>query len=404
MKKSKILALLLALLMCLSLVACSNEDKPAEEEDDQDVVEQNDGDRIPTELTLGFIGPLTGGAALYGTAAANGAEIAVAEINANDPDFTINLIAMDDEHDAEKAVNAYGQLLDRNVQAIIGCVTSTPCNAAAAEAMNDRVFMLSPSASSPSVLEGRDNIYQLCFSDSNQGGASAQYISEQGLATKVAVIYNNSDAYSTGIYQNFTTAAETYGLELVSVTTFTEDTQNDFSVQLAAARDAGAELVFLPIYYTPAALILNQAKAMDYEPSFFGCDGLDGILNIEGFDTGLAEGLMLLTPFAADAEDEMTQSFVEQYRTTYGETPSQFAADGYDCVYAMYYACIEANVDVNDMDYADFCELMISVFSSDSFSITGLTGGGQGMSWSATGEVNKEPKAVVIKDGVYTGM
>ena len=358
-------------------------------------------------LKVGAIGPLTGAAAIYGNAAGNAEQIAVDEINALGTEFSIDFNSQDDEHDAEKSVNAYNNLKDWGAQVIVGCVTTTPCVAVSAEAYADRMFMLTPSASSTSVTEGKDNMYQLCFSDPNQGSASAKYISENGLATKVAIIYNNADAYSTGIYQTFKEEAASLGLEVVSETTFTDDTANDFSVQLTDAKDAGADLVFLPIYYTPAALILQQAKTMGYAPTFFGVDGMDGILDIEGFDKTLAEGVMLLTPFAADATDDRTVSFVAAYKDAYGDTPIQFAADGYDCVYALYdaltfYAEKNGGLNVDGMSYADLCEILISVFSDPSFSTDGLTG--EGMTWTAAGEVNKAPKAVVIKDGVYVGM
>lgn len=391
MKNSRILALVLALMMCLALAACGQKTEPADDTADEPM------------LKMGFSGPLTGPAALYGQAAEHGAQIAVDEINANGGDLKIDFNPMDDEHDAEKAVYAYQQLKDWGAQVIVGCVTTIPCNAVATDAFNDRMFMLTPSASSPTVLEGKDNVYQLCFSDPNQGTASAQYIAENELATKVAVIYNNADAYSNGIYQNFENAAKDYGLDVVSVTTFTDDTANDFTVQLKDAQQNGADLIFLPIYYQPASLILKQAADMQYDVKFFGCDGLDGILGIDGFDTALAEGVMLLTPFAADADDDATKNFVEKYQEKYnGETPSQFAADGYDCVYALYNACMQADVDVTTLSSAELCELMIKTFSSETFSVDGLTG--EGMTWKVTGEVSKAPKAVVIQDGAYVGM
>lgn len=393
MKKSRIIALLLALMMCFALAACGKK-APVEE---PKTAEGSDA----TALKIGFIGPRTGGAALYGQAAERGAQIAVDEINAKNEGLKIEFNPMDDEHDAEKAIYAYQQLQDWGAQVVVGCVTTTPCNAVAAEAFADRMFMLTPSASSPAVLKDRDNVYQLCFSDPNQGTASAQYIAENKLATKVAVIYNNADAYSTGIYQTFAEAAKTSGLEVVSVTTFTDDTANDFSVQLKDAQQKGADLVFLPIYYTPASLILKQAADMDYAVKFFGCDGLDGLLGIEGFDVKLAEGVMLLTPFAADATDAKTKAFVEAYKKAYNETPSQFAADGYDCVYALYQAAKDSGEDVTKLSAKDMCDLMIKTFSSESFSVNGLTG--EGMKWKATGEVSKAPKAVEIQNGVYVG-
>ena len=422
--KKKVLALLLCGAMVVSLAGCggSTEGTPAaaEETTETEAAEETEGEGeaevaeasgegglLTGTLKLGMIGPLTGAAALYGTAVNNAAEIAVEEINAISPDFQIEYDGQDDEHDAEKSVNAYNNLKDWGAQAIVGCVTTTPCVAVAAEANADRMFMLTPSASATSVTAAGDNIFQLCFSDPNQGSASAQYISDNGLAEKVAIIYNNSDAYSTGIYQTFQAAADSLGMDVVSVTTFTDDTANDFSVQLTEAQSAGADLIFLPIYYTPASLIMQQAASMNYDVKLFGVDGMDGILSLEGFDTSLAEGVMLLTPFSADATDDATVSFVKKYTEAYSDTPSQFAADGYDCPYAIYealkfYADKNGGLDVTDMSYADLCEILISVFSDPSFSVDGITG--EGMTWTAEGEVNKAPKAVVIENGAYVGL
>ena len=347
-------------------------------------------------LKIGFIGPLTGAAAVYGTSCLQGAQIAVDEINAQGG-MQIELIAQDDEHDPEKSVNAYNTLWDEGAQMIVGCVTTGPCKAVSAEAYNDRMFMLTPSASSTEVTEGKDNMYQVCFTDPNQGSASAQFIVDNCLATKVAVIYNNADAYSTGIYQTFVANAAELGLEVVSITTFTDDT-TDFSVQLTDAKDNGADLVFLPIYYTPASMILSQANAMEYAPTFFGVDGMDGILTMEGFDTSLAEGLMLLTPFAADAEDERTQTFVAAYQAAYTDIPTQFSADGYDAVYALYEASLQGGI-TGETSTEDACEILVSVMPE--ITVSGLTGE---MDWEANGEVTKTPKAVVIQNGVYVGM
>lgn len=351
----------------------------------------------PTAVKLGGIGPVTGPAAIYGQAVKNAMEMAVAEINAKGGvQFEMNY--QDDAHDAETSVNAYGTLMDWGMQVLVGPVTSTPAASVAAEAQADKVFMLTPSASSPTVTEGKDNVFQMCFSDPNQGLASADYISDNALGEAVAVIYNNGDAYSTGIYEKFSAEAEVKGMNVVYTGTFTDDSQTDFSSQLTAAKDAGADLLFLPIYYTPISVIMSQAAAMEYEVSYFGVDGMDGLLALEGFDTALAEGAYLLTPFSADSADEATAAFVAGYEQAYGETPNQFAADAYDCVYAVYEACTAAGVTV-DMSAADICAALAASFGSGEFSFSGLTG--SGMTWNASGEVSKSPMAVVIKDGVY---
>ena len=343
-------------------------------------------------IKIGEIGPLTGAAAIYGTAVANGAQIAIDELNARGgQQYELN--AQDDEADAEKSVNAYNNLLDWGAQMMLATVTTNPCIAVGAQAYEDRVFMLTPSASSADVTADKDNVYQVCFTDPAQGTASAQYISEHNLATKVAVIYNNADAYSTGIYQTFDAKAKELGLDIVAVSTFTDDT-TDFSVQVTAAKEAGADLVFLPIY-TSASMILMQANPMGYAPIFFGVDGMDGILAIEGFDTSLAEGLMMLTPFAADAQDEKTVSFVTKYQEQFGGVPNQFAADAYDGIYALAAACEKAGVTA-DTSVEDACDMVIAAMQE--IQVEALTGT---MTWDATGSVTKTPTAVVIKDGAY---
>ncbi len=349
---------------------------------------------------IGGIGPITGGAAVYGQAVMNASQMAADEINeaGGINGYQIEFNFQDDEHDAEKSVNAYNTLKDWGMQMLLGTVTSTPCTAVEGEAANDNMFLLTPSGSAVESISG-DNAFRVCFSDPNQGTASAQYIGENKLAEKVAVIYNSSDVYSSGIYNTFATEAANQPFEIVSAEAFTEDSKTDFSVQLQKAKDAGADMVFLPIYYTEASLILTQAAAMDYAPTFFGCDGLDGLLAVEGFDTSLAEGVMLLTPFAADADDEQTQAFVTSYKEKFGDTPIQFAADAYDGMYIIKAAAEKAGL-TPDMDASAICDAMKTAMTEITYD--GLTGAG--MTWGADGEPNKAPKAVVIKDGAYASM
>ena len=349
-------------------------------------------------IKIGGTGPLTGGAAIYGNAAKNGAEIAVEEINALGG-IQFELRYEDDAHDAEKAVNAYNTLKDWGIQISLGSVTSKPCEATSAETYADRIFALTPSASSVAVISGKDNQFQMCFTDPNQGSASAQYIADKGLASKVAVIWKNDDVYSKGIYDTFMAAAPGLGLEVVSDTTFNDGNATDFSVQIADAQSNGAELVFLPMYYDAASLILTQANNVGFEPKWFGVDGMDGILDLEGFDKSLAEGVYLLTPFNADSADERTQAFVAKFQERFGGIPNQFAADGYDCVYAFAQACEAAGITA-DMSAEEICDAMIEQFTTMTFD--GLTG--EGMTWGADGAVTKSPKGMIIENGAYVGL
>ena len=397
----KFLALVLALAMTLALAACggnsqqnSSTPNAGQKEDAQPPADSQGGGASGT-IKIGGIGPLTGSTAQYGIATDEGAKIAIEEINAlGGIQFELN--GQDDEADGEKGVNAYNNLMDWGMQILYGCTTSGSCAAVAAESFNDRVFQLTPSASSTTVTEGHDNVFQLCFTDPNQGKTAADFIKDNALATKVAVIYNNSDDYSTGIYQGFKAEAEAVGLEIVSTTTFPDDTTTDFSAQITDAYNNGAEMIFLPIYYTPASNILIQASQKGYDFSYFGCDGLDGILTLEGFDTSLAEGVYVLTPF--DTASDAAVSFIEKYKAATGGEPNQFAADGYDCIYALYAACQEAGI-TEDMTADQVCEALIAVFTDSGFSVDGLTG--SGMQWGANGEVSKDPLIVQITGGAY---
>lgn len=387
----KVLAMLMAALMVAAMFTGCSSSKPATETTAAAAATAG-------TVKIGMSGPLTGGASAYGLAVKAGMEVAVEEINAKGG-LQIEFNAQDDEADGEKAVSAYNVLKDWGMQVMAGQVTTGSALAVAPESTADNMFNLTPSASAESLALSGANIFQMCFTDPNQGASAAELVSTKALGTKVGVIYDSSDDYSSGLYKGFSDKAAELGLEIVATTSFTADNKADLSTQVTQCQDAGADLVFLPIYYTEASQILTTANKTGYEPIFFGCDGMDGILDVEGFDTSLAEGLMLLTPFAADAQDEKTQAFVSAYVAAYGETPNQFAADAYDVIYSMYQAVLETGV-TGDMDASEICEQLKTGYTSMTFD--GLTG--TGMTWDASGAVSKDPKAVVIKDGAYAAM
>ncbi|MGM9972818.1 MAG: ABC transporter substrate-binding protein [Clostridiaceae bacterium] len=385
----KILSLMVAATVaCTVLAGCASGDS-----------KNNDDNSKGSSDTflIGGIGPVTGDAAIYGQAVKNGAEIAIEEINANGGvnGYKLELNFQDDENDAEKSINAYNTLKDQGMDVLLGTVTSTPCIAVGDKSAEDNIFQLTPSGSAVECVQN-DNVFRVCFSDPNQGIGAAQYIGEHKVATKVAVIYDNSSVYSSGIYEKFAAEAKNQNIEIVSAEAFTSESNKDFSVQLQKAKDAGAELVFLPIYYSEASLILTQAAAMDYSPIFFGCDGLDGILTVKNFDTTLAEGTMLLTPFAADAGDDLTKNFVASYKEKFNEVPNQFAADAYDGVYIIA-AALEKAESTPEMSASEICDGLKAAMTE--ITVDGLTG--SQMTWDASGEPNKAPKAVKIVDGAY---
>lgn len=406
--RKKILSLGLAAVMAVSLTACSSAGASAGDSKAADTAAQAGAAKADESASgtatgasgkavfkIGGIGPVSGSAAAYGTAVKNGTELAIKEINAAGGinGYQLEYNFQDDENDPEKSVNAYNSLKDWGMQVLVGTVTSKPCIAVEAETEADHLFMITPSGSAVQCISG-PNAFRVCFSDPDQGKASAQYIAKKKIATKIAIIYDSSSEYSDGIRESFVSEAGSQGLDVVASEAFTADNNTDFSVQLNKAKEAGAQLVFLPIYYQEASVILKQASDMDFKPIFFGCDGMDGILDVQNFDKSLAEGLMLLTPFSVD--EPGSQDFVKAYKAAYGIEPLQFAAGGYDAVYALK-AAMEKAGTTPEMSVSDICDGLETAMTQ--ITINGLTG--DNMTWNAAGEPNKEPKAVKIVNGAY---
>ena len=384
----KFFALLLAVLMVAGMfVGCGSSESASS------------GDA--NTIKIGLTGPLTGSNAVYGQAVMWGMEVAVEEINAaaGEDGLKIEFKTEDDVSDGETALNAYNKLKDWGMQIFAGAVTTGPCNTIAPEAVNDQIFMMTPSGSAESIVMTGSNVFQMCFTDPNQGAASAELIAAQNLGATIGVIYDSSTDYSTGIWKSFKAKAAELGLNVVeeAVTSFTADSASEMTTQLTKCKEAGCDLVFLPIYATEASVVLNNANSMGYNPTFLGCDGMDGVLAVEGFDTTLAEGLIMMTPFAADADDEATKSFVAKFEEkSGGVTPNQFAADGYDVIYAIYNGCVEKGID-GSTSAADACALLVEYFADATYS--GLTG--SNMTWDENGMVSKIPTAVEVRNGVY---
>ena len=351
---------------------------------------------------IGVIGPMTGDYAQYGLGVYHAAQVAAEEINANGGfnGYNVEILdAGDDQGDPEKAVNAYNDLLDKGMQMLCGTVTSGSCIAVGAEAA-ESTFLFTPSGTALDCITAGSNEFRMCFTDPAQGTKSAEFIGEHKLATKVAVLYDSMADYNSGVHDAFVAAAEENGLEVVADEAYTTDNNTDYSVQLKKIKDSGAELLFLPNYYSDNALILQQAHdaGMD-DIKKFGVDGMDGILGVENFDTSLAEGVMLLTPFSVTSEDEKSKAFVEAYEAANkNEVPNQFAADAYDVLFAMQLAANDAAI-TPDMSNEDISAAMSA--SMLNIELDGLTGKAK---WSEDGECDKEPKAFEIRDGAYVEM
>lgn len=368
---------------CLSLASC--EEEPKQEE------------KSSLVIGIGGIGPLSGSMAKYGTSVKNGAMLAIEEINAMGG-VQLELNFIDNAGEAEKTDEAYDSLKEWGMQVLLGATTTESCLKIVSMADSDRIFTVTPSASAPEITEGHDNVFRVCYNDNGQGKAAADYIASNALSQGIGVIYKSDDSYSKGVYEAFRREAERLELDIVSVSSFKDGDELDFTAKLEETMNAGADLLFMPIYYTPAAKIIAQSYDMDYYPIFFGTDGLDGILTVDGFDPYLAEGVHLLSPIPANYTDDRIRGFMEVYQEKYGERATQFAADAYDAVYAIYESVKLSGV-TSDMSAEEMCGKLSDAMTK--ISVKGITGGKTPLTWNKNGEVNKEPVVVVVQSSSY---
>lgn len=366
--KKKVVAMFLAAVMALSLVACGSKTDNG-----------GSGDASGTEtIKLGGVGPLTGGYANYGLSVQHGAELAAKEINAaggvNGKQLEVNF--QDSQGDPESAVAAYGKLMDWGMNVCLGGVLSGETASVVAAAKVDDMFIMETTGSADKCIDGNDKAFRICFYDSYQGTAAADYLKDNALADEVGVFYQSDNDYSAGLYSAFTAECEKTGVTIKETQTFTTATSTDFSTQVNALASSGVKVVFIPIYAEEASTFLTQAKGKFADDVyFFGADGLDGILGKVSQDVTIADNVLMMTPFAADSADPKVQAFVKAYQDAYNATPDQFAADAYDAVYAVKAAVMPT------------------------ITVEGVTGT---MTWSADGNTNKAASAILYKNGVGT--
>ncbi len=349
-------------------------------------------------LVIGGIGPVTGENAVYGIAVRNGIQLAVDEINeaGGVNGMKLKLDFQDDVSEAEKALTAYNTIKDNGAKMLIGTVTSGPCISVSAEAAKDNMFLITPSGSAIDCITAGDNCFRVCFTDPGQGTIAADYIADKQLGKKIGVIYNSQIDYSTGILDGFKKEATAKGLEVVSEQAFISG-DVDFSVQIEKIKESGADLLFLPIYYQEASLILQQAEGKLNIP-VFGGDGLDGLIDQLKDKVALAEGVYVMTPYAASSPEAKSAAFTAAYNAKFpGVNPIQFAADGYDAVYIIKAALEKAGVNDASLSMSEICDAVKGAMTQIEFDgVTGKT------KWTADGEPAKAPKVmqITVKDGV----
>ena len=385
MKFTKIFALVMAVILSVAvLVSCGETSYTANN----------------TEYVLGVSGPLTGGAAVYGVAVQNSAQMAVDEINAAGGlnGVMFKFVATDDMHDATKVATNYSSMLESGMQVSLGTVTTAPGLEFKPLSQDDNVFFLTPSASGDAI-PGGGNGYQMCFADGNQGKVAAAFVNENCKEEVVGVFYKSDDPYSKGIYDQF--KANLDASIATTVTSFTDANATDFSTQIDTLKDC--TFIFMPTYYDPASIFMTQAKdILAADAVYYGCDGFDGIDSKPGFDiTAIPQKVTMLSHFNSKAEDGMAKEFIDKYVEKYGkDTLNQFGASAYDCVYAIYYAMEAAIADGKEIPVtisaSDLCDILKEMFANGYTLEEGVTG--KNITWEESGYVNKAAIQYVIKE------
>ena len=349
------------------------------------------------EFVIGMSGPLTGGAAVYGVAVQNSAQMAVDEINAAGSlnGIKFKLIATDDQNDPTKVATNYATLLEKGVHVSLGTVTTKPGIEFKSLSKQDNLFFLTPSASGDDVPEFV-NGYQMCFADSDQGKVAAEYVNTLNL-DKIGVFFKSDDPYSDGIYKNFKTNVSA-DITIVE-TQFTDANATDFSAQITQLKECS--FIFMPIYYQPAAIFMKQAKdIMAKDAIYYGCDGFDGLAGEMDLTT-ITQEVSMLSHFDANSKEGKAGEFIKKYTEKFGtETLNQFGASAYDCIYALYGAMkelIDEGKDVTpETSASDLCEMLKAKFNGGYTFAEGATG--KNITWHETGKVNKVATKYTLKE------
>lgn len=377
--KKRILAALMALAMLGAFSGCSNTGNGG----------SASGGSDSDTIRIGGLAPLTGDAASYGVAVNNGIQMAVEDINANGgiDGKQIKYIYYDEKGDTTEATNAYNKLVqDDKVVAIIGDVTTKPTLAVAQTSQQDNIPIITATATAAEVTLTGPNIFRACFTDPFQGELMASYASEKLGATKVAVLSDMADDYSSGIAEAFVAKAKELGMEVVADEKY-QDGDVDFKSQLTNIKGQNPDVLFLPVYYEDLRLISAQAKEVGVTAQLCGADGWDSVLT-DNFDSSVLNGGVFCSQYSTESTDERVQNFISTYKEKYEMDPNMFAVLAYDATNMM----AQAISDAGSTDSQAIIDAMAAL------EYDGLTGH---MTFDADRNPQKSAVIVSIQDDTY---
>jgi len=337
--RNRTIATFLGAIACL-MTSC---DKPAEKA----AGTSSAGTTAGPVIKIGHYGSLTGSKATFGKSTENGIKLAVEEVNAlggvmvGGQKHKIELISDDTEGKPEKAGTVVTKLITKNkVVAVLGEVASSISLNGAPVCQEYGVPMITPSSTNPDVTKVGDMIFRVCFIDPFQGLACARFAKDDLKLTRVAVLFDQSSAYSVGLKDEFNKAFRELSGEIVSEQTYTEGA-SDFNAQLARIRESNPQAIFIPGYYSDIAKIAIQGRKLGMTMPLFGGDGWDS--EELGKNAGAAiEGCFYSNHYAPDQPNPTIQAFVGKYTKQFGGVPDGLAALGYDAANILFDAMSRA--------------------------------------------------------------
>jgi len=302
-------------------------------------------------IKIGFIGPLSGAVAVYGTEAKNGAELAIEEINAAGGinGKKIVLISEDDEGDPAKTVSAFKKItVQDKVKILVGSLTSGCTKAITDQSQATKVIQMAPAATAENITINASGatipyVFRACFIDPFQGTVGAKFAAETLKAKNAAILYDVGNDYSVGLTENFEATFAAAGGKVTKESYATGE--KDFNAQITKIKNQNPDVVYLPDYYATVALIAKQLRAQGITAPIVGADGWDGLTDNAGDE--VLNGFYS-NHYASDSTDPAVVKYVTNYKAKFNSDPTSFAALAYDGVYMIKDAIIKSGAtDIN---------------------------------------------------------
>lgn len=376
MKKIRVLALALAVVMCFGLVAgCSSSTTTAT------ATPTAAPSAAPETIKVGILGCHTGEYAVYGLAVRNGAELYINQLNKNGGinGKQVELIIYDNKADNTEAVTAFTRMVDEGITALIGDVLTGNTLAVVGEAYPINMPMITASATAAAVTYDADsktvysNVFRTCFIDPFQGEKMAQYASEILGAKTAAIIYETGNDYAVGLKDAFIAKAQSLGMEVVAEEGYAKG-DVDFKSQMTTIAGKNPDVVFCPNYYENDGLIVTQAREVGVTGTFLGGDGWSGVSAYASAED--LEGSCYCSAYAPGSTDAVKQ-FEADYTAAYGaDTLNMFAANAYDAAMVLCNALGVAEGKGLTAGSDDYKQAVIDAIRDNSADLKGITSDG----------------------------